>query len=301
MSAAQPARAMSVVLALRPHQWAKNLLVFVPLLLTPHLVGDASRHRQALLAFAAMSLCASAGYVVNDLLDLEADRGHPSKRQRPFASGALSIRTGIVLIAVLGFAGAGVALATSRAGFMALLALYAAATVSYSLWLKRLLLVDILTLAGLYTLRVLAGAAAVDITPTPWLLAFSLFIFTSLALVKRYSELQLMAELDVSSARGRAYRVEDRDLIAMLGTSTACLSVLVLCLYINSQEVRKLYEQVALLWLLCPLLLYWVGRIWFLAKRGDLPGDPVAFAIKDPASLVTGLLSAAVLAAAILL
>jgi 4-hydroxybenzoate polyprenyltransferase len=300
MSAAQPAIAMSALLALRPHQWSKNLLVFVPLLLTPDLLGDAARHVQALLAFIAFSLCASAGYVVNDLRDLEADRAHPLKRTRPFASRALSTRSGIALIAGLLLMAGSVALGVGSL-FCLLLALYLLATLSYSMWLKRMLLVDIIVLAGLYTLRVLAGAAAVHITPTPWLLEFSLFIFTSLALVKRYSELQLLAELDMPIVQGRAYRVEDRDLVAMLGTSSACLSVLVLCLYINSQDVQAGYAHVGLLWLLCPLLLYWVGRLWFLAARGELPGDPVAFAIKDPSSLITGMLSAAVLGAAILI
>jgi 4-hydroxybenzoate polyprenyltransferase len=154
-------------------------------------------------------------------------------------------------------------------------------------------------LAGLYTLRVIGGAAAVSIELTPWLLAFSLFIFLSLAFAKRYSELRLLASLNEQRARGRAYRVEDLDLVAVLGSSSGYLSVLVLCLYINSDVVRELYRTVDVLWLLCPILLYWISRIWFLAKRGELPGDPVAFAVRDPVSWVSGALMGVVIALAV--
>jgi len=298
MGAAEPASTIDCVNALRPHQWAKNLLVFVPLVLTPSLVGESALQLAALATFAAFSLCASAGYVVNDLLDREADRAHPTKRRRPFARGALSIRAGVWMALVLVIAAFGLAWATSSASACVLLALYLISSLAYSLWLKRLILIDVLVLAGLYTLRLLAGAAATDIVPTPWLLAFALFLFTSLALVKRYSELQLMVSHDLPGAEGRAYRVEDRDQVALLGASCACLSILVLCLYINSPDLERLYPNRALLWLLCPTLAYWIGRIWLLARAGELPGDPVAFAIRDPASLVTGLITAAVLAAA---
>ena len=276
-------------------------MVFVPLALTPHLLGDSARQLSALAAFVALSLCASAGYVVNDLLDLESDSRHPVKRGRPFARGALSASAGIRLAIVLALAGFAVAATATPRPFLGLLLLYSATTLLYSAWLKRVLLVDVFVLAGLYTLRVIAGAAAVAVAPTPWLLAFSLFIFLSLALAKRYSELHLMASNSADGAQGRAYRVEDLDLVATLGASSGYLSVLVLCLYINSDVVRELYGTVALLWLLCPLLLYWISRLWFLAKRGELPGDPVAFAVRDPASLVMGALSAGVVAAAFLL
>jgi 4-hydroxybenzoate polyprenyltransferase/phosphoserine phosphatase len=289
----------AVLRALRPHQWAKNLLVFVPLALTPHALGDLARGRAALLAFAALCLVASAGYVANDLLDLHADRGHPAKRRRPFASGELQLATGLALVALLAGAGFGVALLGTARPFVAWLAAYLGLSLAYSLQIKRLPLVDVIWLAGLYTLRVVAGAAAVAITPTPWLLAFSMFIFLSLAFAKRYSELRLTAERRESQASGRAYRVDDLDLVLSLGSSSGYLSVLVLCLYINSDLVQRLYHTVAVLWLLVPVLLFWISRIWFLAKRGELPGDPVAFAVRDPVSLATGALMAAILAAAI--
>jgi len=281
--------------ALRPHQWAKNLLVFVPLALTPAQAGDPANQLASLLAFVALSLCASAGYVVNDLLDLEADRRHPTKRERPFARGTLSIPFGVALAAGLAAAGFGVAIVATPAAFAAWLAVYLGLALAYSLYVKRLLLLDVLLLAGLYTLRVLAGGAAVDIRLTPWLLAFSLFIFVSLAFVKRYGELRLMADRNQTRAAGRAYHVDDLDLVLTLGATSGYLSVLVLCLYINSEDVREQYARVEALWLLVPLFLYWVSRIWFLARRGALPGDPVAFAVRDPVSLVTGVATGVVL------
>jgi 4-hydroxybenzoate polyprenyltransferase len=298
--AAGGTRWRDVLRALRPHQWAKNLLIFVPLALTPYAAKDPDRLVAALLAFVAFCLCASAGYVLNDLLDLEADRRHPAKRSRPFALGAIPIPFGFGLFAALALSAFAVAwLGTPRA-FPPLLGLYLVSTMTYSIYVKRLLMLDVIVLAGLYTLRVIAGAAAVSLTPTPWLLAFSLFIFLSLAFAKRYSELSLMAARDETWARRRAYHVGDLDLVLMLGSSSGYLSVLVLCLYISSDHVQQLYHRVELLWLLCPLLLYWISRIWFLAKRGDLPGDPVAFAVRDPASLTTGALSASVVLAAVL-
>ena len=281
--------------ALRPHQWTKNLLVFVPLALTPEHVGDLGKQWTALLAFVALSLVASAGYVVNDLLDREADRAHPVKRQRPFASGALSAQWGVVLAAVLALLGAALAIAATPPGYWVVIGAYLLLTFSYSLWLKRQLLLDVIVLAGLYTLRVIGGSQAVDIQLTPWLLAFSLFIFLSLAFAKRYSELRLMAARQESQLRGRAYHIDDLDLVAMLGATSGYLSVLVLCLYINSDEVRGLYTTVEGLWFLVPILLYWISRIWFLAKRGELPGDPVAFAVRDRVSWLAGVLMAGVI------
>ncbi len=286
--------------ALRPHQWTKNLLVFVPLALTPQQAGDPAKQLTALFAFIALSLVASAGYVVNDLLDLDADRQHPTKRDRPFASGALPLGWGWALAGLLGAAGLGLALATTPEGFVGMLVLYAGTTLAYSGFFKRQLLLDVIVLAGLYTLRVIAGAAAVSIGLTPWLLAFSLFIFLSLAFAKRYAELQQLASRSETHARGRAYQVDDLDLVAMLGSTSGYLSVLVLCLYINSEEVRSLYRTVDVLWFLSPILLYWISRIWLLAKRGELPGDPVAFAVRDPASWVSGALMAGVIVLAVM-
>lgn len=275
---------------MRPHQWTKNLLVFVPLALTPGEVGDVAKQATALLAFVALSLVASAGYVVNDLLDLEADRAHPVKRRRPFASGALSPGWGIGLAALLAAVGAALAWRFTPPGYWAVIGLYLALTFAYSFFFKRQLMLDVIVLAGLYTLRVIGGAQAVQIGLTPWLLAFSLFIFLSLAFAKRYSELQLMASRNESQVRGRAYQVVDLELVAVLGSTSGYLSVLVLCLYINSDLVRGLYQSVWGLWFLVPILLYWISRIWFLAKRGELPGDPVAFAVRDRVSWISGAL-----------
>jgi len=290
----------SVVQALRPHQWAKNLLLFVPLMLTPHELANQSKQMAVALAFVAFSLCASAGYVLNDLLDREADRHHPTKRRRAFASGALSVSTGVALIPALLAASFAIAFFGTDRSFLPFLGIYLISTVAYSVYLKRQLLVDVFVLAGLYTLRVIAGAAAASIELTAWLLAFSLFIFLSLAFAKRYSELALLAAGDETESRRRAYRVGDLDLVLILGSTSGYLSVLVLCLYISTDVVQDLYRTVEVLWLLAPVLLYWISRIWFLAKRGELPGDPVAFAVRDPVSLVTGLLAAALLAAAVL-
>ena len=280
--------------ALRPHQWTKNLLVFVPLALTPPLLADTAKWIALLCAFAAWNAVASAGYLVNDWLDIAADRADAAKRARPFASGALSVPLGLAVAGALAALGIGGALWVSPA-FAAHLLAYLALAIAYSLFLKRLLLFDVLLLAGFYTLRMLSGGAAVEIALTPWLLAFSLFLFLGLAFVKRYGELQRVPDADAGTAPGRAYRGDDLDLVMALGTTSAYASVLVLCLYINSDHVGRQYPRPDALWLLAPLLLYWISRLWFLAKRGALPGDPVAFAVRDRASLVTAALMAGVL------
>jgi len=282
---------------MRPHQWAKNLLVFVPLALTPALHGDRTRWLVLVAAFACWSAVASAGYLVNDRLDLAADRGDPAKRGRPFASGALPIGVGLTAALALALFGIALAAAVAPPPFVAHLVAYLVLTLAYSLYVKRMLLVDVLLLTGLYTLRLLAGGAATGITLTPWLLAFSLFFFLGLAFAKRYGELRRIAgNGDLS---GRAYRRDDLDLLMMLGTTSAYLSVLVLCLYINGDTAVRQYSRPWALWFLAPLLLYWVSRVWFLAKRGELPGDPVAFAVRDRVSLAIGALAVVVLALAV--
>jgi 4-hydroxybenzoate polyprenyltransferase len=282
--------------ALRPHQWAKNLLLFVPLALTPAQVPDIGKWLVLFAAFACWSAVASAGYLANDALDVAADRADPEKRNRPFASGALSVRAGVGAGIAIGPIAVGLAAAVAPLAFVVHLVVYLALTLVYSLYVKRLLLLDVLLLAGLYTLRLLAGGAAVEIALTPWLLAFSLFFFLGLAFAKRYGELQ---RIGASVQSSRAYRNDDLDLLMTLGATSTYLSVLVLCLYINSDHVGQQYPRPGALWFLAPLLLYWVSRIWFLAKRGELPGDPVAFAVRDRVSLVIGALVAAVLAVAI--
>ena len=285
--------------ALRPHQWAKNLLVFVPLALTPTLLADTAKWIALCWAFAAWSAVASAGYLANDWVDLSADRADAAKSGRPFASGVLPVPLGIAAALALAVFGVGAAALHVSSAFVAHLVAYGVLTLAYSLYLKRLLLLDVLLLAGFYTLRVLAGGAAASIALTPWLLAFSLFLFLGLAFVKRYGELQRMTDSGAGRVSGRAYRREDLDLVMMLGTTSAYSSVLVLCLYINSEHVGRQYPHPGALWFLVPLLLYWVSRIWFLAKRGELPGDPVAFAVRDRVSLAVGMLMAGVLWVAI--
>jgi 4-hydroxybenzoate polyprenyltransferase len=285
--------------AMRPHQWIKNLLVFVSLA-AAHELGNLALLGQAILAFVAFSLCASSVYLLNDLLDLPADRAHMRKRSRPFASGAASVKVGVVLIPCLLVAAVGIATILPTTFLAALLAYYLS-TVAYSLWLKGKVLVDVLVLAGLYTLRILAGAAAVAIAPSFWLLAFSMFLFLSLAMVKRYSELLDLMSAGKNTAKGRGYEVTDLATVQSLGAAGGYCAVLVLALYINSDDVRIKYARPEVIWLLCPLLLYWISRMWQRAGRGQMDDDPIVFAIKDRVSRwVGGVFIAVVVVAAAL-
>ncbi len=279
--------------AVRLHQWLKNLLVFLPLL-GAHQLGDMERLGQALLAFVAFGLCASSVYLFNDLMDLESDRRHPRKRTRPFAAGRLSPAAGLAVAAVLLTAAFALATLTGRA-FMAWLAVYFVVTLAYTFWLKRKLLLDALALAGLYTLRVIGGAAAVSLLPSFWLLAFCLFLFLSLAFVKRYSELLVMQDEGRSAAVGRSYMTQDLALVATLGVNAGFSAALVLALYLDSENVLRLYRTPELMWLAVPLLLYWISRMWLKAYRGQMDDDPLMYAVRDPTSLACGALFLAVL------
>jgi 4-hydroxybenzoate polyprenyltransferase len=291
------ARRLSPTLrALRVHQWIKNLLVFVPVLMA-HRVLDAAALGAAACAFFAWCLCASSVYLVNDLLDLEADRLHPHKRHRPFASGTLKGKAAALLIPALLVPGLGLAFWLLPPLFGMALLLYLALSTAYSLFLKRLVVVDVMVLAGLYTLRVLSGGIATGVAVSPWLLAFSMFLFLSLAFVKRYTELRAAA-LDDSrgEASRRGYTREDMELLKSFGTASGYLSVLVLALYINqSREVTVLYRNPAALWLIGPCLLYWITRVWLLASRGMMHEDPVVFTVKDRVSYALGLVIAALI------
>lgn len=279
--------------AMRIQHWVKNLLVFVPLVMA-HQVANVSVVVAALLAFLAFGLCASGIYVINDLLDLDADRRHATKRNRPLASGALSLQAGLMLAPAL--LGASLALAVSLPrAFVAVLLLYVVLTTSYSMRIKQIAILDVVVLAGLYTIRVIAGSAATGIPPSPWLLAFSLFFFFSLALVKRFSELDALQRSGENGKVTRGYQVGDREQIASLGSASGYIAVLVLALYINSEAVVPLYRQPILLWMICPLLLYWISRVWLLAHRGQMHEDPVVFAIRDRVSYVVGACVALVL------
>lgn len=272
-----------IVKSLRPHQWLKNLLVFAPLL-AAHQVLNIPLLIASIQAFAAFCFAASLGYIVNDLLDVKADRSHVRKRSRPFASGNLTALDGLWMVAALSL---GIALLISAlpGNFVLILFLYLFLTLSYSLRLKRQVIVDIVLLAGLYTLRIIGGSAATGIDPSFWLLAFSMFIFLSLAIVKRYSELRLTLSCK-QALPGRGYVQDDLPVLMAIGASSGLLSIMILALYLNSPDVVVNYAQPGWLWLTCPLALYWVSRLWMKTHRGEVHDDPVVFAIRDWQSLV---------------
>jgi 4-hydroxybenzoate polyprenyltransferase len=271
--------------ALRVHQYAKNALIFVPLL-TSHAYSLHSA-LSALLAFVAFSLCASSVYLLNDLIDLDADRQHPTKQRRPFACGAIPIAHGVIAIPVLLAVAYVCALLTSLL-FTSVLTGYFALTVAYSFTLKRRLMVDIVVLAALYTTRVIAGAAAILVVPSEWLLAFSMFVFTCLALVKRYVELALRIDRELPDPSNRNYRLIDLPMVGALAAASGFNAVTILALYISSPAVGGLYRHPELLWLLCPILMYWLSRMVILAHRRVVDDDPIVFALSDRNSRVCG-------------
>ena len=269
--------------AMRPRQWLKNMLVFVPML-AGHAI-NATTFVQSLMAFVAFSLCASSAYLLNDALDAHDDRLHPTKRFRPIANGNLPLPVALGASVLL----AAVALALSGAFDVLLLgavAMYFLATLSYSMYLKRLMMFDIVVLAILYSMRILGGSAATHIEPSFWLLGFSFFVFLSLASLKRHSELINMARAGKEKTRGRGYNVEDRMPIGMMGVNSAMMSVVVLMVYFNSSNVVQLYKTPVLLLGVVPLLVLWLGRLWMLSFRGEVNEDPVYYVSKDPTSLV---------------
>jgi 4-hydroxybenzoate polyprenyltransferase len=290
----ESSRAIGLFRALRPQQWVKNVLIFVPLILS-HRIRDSHALLLALFAFADFSLCASAVYLLNDLLDLEADRLHPTKKNRPIAAGKVSIPTALIAALILLVASLGLSLLSANRHLVQLLALYFLISSAYSFFLKRVAMLDVVTLAGLYTLRIFFGAVATGITISTWLLAFSVFFFMSLAMVKRFSALARLPAGDSDPLTGRAYTRSDMHMIASLGSASGFVSVLVMALYINSQDVLALYARPQLLWLMCPLLLYWVSRLWLLAHRGDLNEDPIVLAVHDEISYLIGILVIAII------
>jgi 4-hydroxybenzoate polyprenyltransferase/phosphoserine phosphatase len=278
-----PASLKTWVKAARLYQWVKNALVLLPALLA-HAIFQPGVVEHALLAFLAFGLCASSVYIVNDLFDLPSDRRHPRKCNRPFAAGALSARSGAV--AALLLLASAVAIAVSvNAQFCAVLAIYYVCTWAYSLRLKRIALLDVMTLAGLYTVRIIAGAAATGIELSFWLLAFSVFIFLSLGIVKRFAELDGGRASGKSSGHGRGYGPEDLSVLMSLGTSAGYSAVVVMALYINSGDSQLLYRHHKPLWLMCPLMLFWISRVWMMTTRGQMHDDPIVFALRDKVSL----------------
>lgn len=276
----------ALIKAMRPHQWMKNVLLVLPLLLAHVLRFD--KLLIALAAFCCFSLTASSAYIVNDLLDLEADRRHPRKRLRPFAAGDLPALVGLLLAAIflaVAFAGAVLFLPTA---FVAWLLVYLVTTLAYSCYLKRIALVDVLILSGLYTLRLLAGGAATQTPISHWLDGFSIFLFFSLAIVKRFAELENLRASGAQPRNGRGYLLTDLDQLRSFGTASAFAAVMVFAIYISGQDVTVLYHRPQMLWLMVPLMILWLCRVWLLASRGELNEDPVIFAMTDRMNLLIG-------------
>lgn len=283
--------------ALRLHHWVKNILVFVPLA-AAHQINNAVLLQYAVAAFFAFGLCASSAYLLNDMLDLEDDRHHSRKRDRPFAAGELSLIVGLTLAPMLLLAAALLAFSLPVI-FGLILAGYYIVTLAYSFGLKRMILIDTITLAGLYTTRIVAGAVAIDVPLSFWLLLFSVFVFLSLALVKRYAEIEAMKRHGGIKTVGRGYHVHDLPILLNLGTASGYLGVLVLALYINSPAVEPLYRHPQVIWFLCVLLLYWISWVWLKAYRGEMHDDPIVFAFKDRISIVIGILAGIALIVAV--
>jgi 4-hydroxybenzoate polyprenyltransferase len=273
--------------AIRIHQYAKNILIFIPIV-TAHKLMNGVLFLNVVYAFIAFSLCASSVYILNDLLDLEADRHHSNKRFRPFAAGDLSILLGIVFALILLSGSVGLA-CLLPINFLYTLGLYYLLTVSYSFYLKKVVLVDVILLAMLYTIRIIAGAMAINVFPSEWLMAFSMFLIFSLALVKRYSELYMLRQSNKESTKGRGYLAGDLEQLSSMGAASGYISVLVFALYINSEKVTTLYNHSKMLWLICPAIMYWISRVWLLAHRGKMPDDPILFAVKDKISYIVGI------------
>lgn len=297
--------------AIRIHQWAKNILLFLPMVLAhalspPLLVVS-------LIAFLSFGFCASATYIVNDLLDIEADRQHPRKRRRPFASGDLSALTGIGVVFIFLIVSLALALALPHVlehiapqlalkrpyHFLVWLGIYAVTTLAYSLRLKRAVLVDVIVLSGLYTIRILAGSAASGVEASAWLGSFSIFFFLSLAFVKRFAELTNLRDRGGEIAKGRGYHISDIEQLRSFGSASGYVSVAVFTLYISNLDAAQLYSHTKRLWLLIPVLLLWISRLWLLASRGELDEDPVIYAVTDSRSLMLGVIVLAIVLSAL--
>ncbi len=270
---------------LRIHQWLKNLLIFVPLLVSG-LYTNYEFIILSVLGFFSFSFLASATYIVNDLLDLESDRSHARKKHRPLASGQISIASGITMAAILLLSAFAIAM-TIRGLFVFVLLGYLTLTLTYSFKIKEYVGADVITLASLYTLRILAGTAILNVTVSFWLLSFSMFVFLSLALIKRCSELKLLERQEKTHAQGRDYNIGDFNLLMSFGTSSALLSVLMFCFYINSSVLTDQYQTPDLLWIIIPAFSYWLLRMWIKTNRGEMHDDPIIFTFKDKGSKIT--------------
>jgi 4-hydroxybenzoate polyprenyltransferase len=283
--------------ALRGHHWAKNLLLFLPLVLSHNLSMNLAL--RTAVGFVLYGFCASGLYILNDLLDLHSDRGHPWKKERPFAAGQIPISEGVFVSVTLLGSALGLGFLLNLRFGLALVG-YAALTMFYSLYLKKVALLDVFVLSSFYSFRILAGAL-ISATPlSQWFLAFSMFFFLSLAMAKRYSELLHATDLIASGNSGRGYHVHDREMLLSFGVGSSFASVVILSLYVQSQDVRVLYTSPEWLLLLCPIVLYWLGRTWLLAHRGELKEDPVTLAIRDRVSYAVAAAAAVAIAASMM-
>lgn len=278
-----------VVRQIRVYQWVKNLLIIVPLLLA-HKTHDTQAIMHCILGFVAISFLASSVYVLNDLADVEHDRAHPRKRYRPIASGAISIAQAWALVGVLMSGVVALCAFYLPIAFVTWLAVYAVTTTLYSFVLKRLVLVDVIALAGLYSLRIAAGGAAAAVEVSPWLLGFSLFLFMSLAFLKRYTELRDTIERDGHIVSGRGYHVGDASFVMIAGTALGFVAVLIFTLYVNGTQVQALYSHPNRMWLISPCLVFWISHLWLTAHRGGMHDDPIVFAARDAQSWIVGAL-----------
>jgi len=291
----------AMIRAMRPHHWLKNGLVFIPILLS-HEVFDPAPLWHGVVAFVAFSLLASAIYLLNDIKDVEADRRHPTKCKRPLAAGEITAAQAYTAVPILLVAAFSTAwLVPQPKIFLLSLVAYLVLALAYLLVLKRKLLVDVLGLASMHTLRILAGNAAAAIPVSSWLLAFSMFLFLSLALVKRYAELRITQDQSGLKSAGRGYHAEDIEALSQLGMASGCTCALIMALYIDSAAVKQLYRHPEVIWLVCPIILYQMARIWFLARRGQMPDDPLIFMIRDWRSQIMGLLVVLVMVVATVL
>ena len=268
----------------------KNVLIFRPAL-AGHVFTRRTRLTACVMAFVSFSLCASSVYLLNDLLDLKADREHARKRNRPFASGRAPLMGGMVLAPVLLLTAVSIA-AFLPLRYLMVLGGYYVLTLAYSFGLKRITTVDVIALACLYGARVLAGSSATDIPISPWLEALSVFFFLSLALVKRIGELSDRKLAGKGDPAGRGYRLDDLPILEAMGAASGFVAVLVLALYFNSPDVARLYRFPHRLWALCVVTLYWISRMLMKAHRGEMHDDPVVFALRDRVSQLCGVAGA---------
>jgi 4-hydroxybenzoate polyprenyltransferase/phosphoserine phosphatase len=278
-----------IIKAMRVHQWLKNLLLFAPFI-AAHQINNFESWVSVTIGFVSFSLCASAIYLLNDLTDLSNDRSHPRKKERPFASGKLPFYYGVLLIPLLLVSSFAIAIIFSNSEFTIWLFLYLLLTTLYTFIIKPIVFLDVIVLAMLFTIRIIAGSATLLLPLSPWILAFSIFLFVSLAIIKRYAELEIQIIKNISQIKGRGYYTSDASLIQSIGLASGFCSILVFVLYLNSPEVMALYNSPEIIWLCIPILIYWQSWMWLSAHRGEMHDDPIIFAIKDKHSLMSGFL-----------